>query len=673
MSRKRKRDEGEVPDDNLDLIMADFMDVELERASAEQGLRDEMLDYEQSVMKNLEKEASEQDRMIDEKAVMEDQMNDQEFRDAQSVSDDDRDLIMFELFVDEMDERETAFEHDRMHDEDLDYAQEMMNEAALEQFMLDEEHLNYERSVVYQDLQRNLAMAEELIREEELAQDEILEMEYGELQHLDYEKQLTIQSRDEQCEAILRNQEMDAEEYDPSYTEWITREEQWSTMNTEWFSEESFTNNGRLVEDLTKDADETNERVKREWIAQFRKSIMNEEWRTIIDGVMDDRFFSVGEMSTIEKATAADQDSWNEEAMAYDQSTRSEEAMDYEQSIMNETTGWYNAAPAKSEQLTSKFDYTRLDQPEHEIRLICLHPRRWLTDSTITCEITTVDLSTAPQYEALSYEWGSPSSIEYTIQLNQKAVAVRQNLWRALYDLRDTRESRTLWIDTLCINQTNVHERNCQVSRMGSIYSQAARVVAWIGQDDYESRYGLVFLAELAATSPKKYCPPYGECPDGKHRGKWQAMSSLFNRSYWSRLWIIQEVVLASQLRIQCGTLSFDWEDLAMVFHHLGKSKTGSCAPRSRLSIVSSVPFRLEMQRRDQQMAVLENTNGNLIPLLDLLDLFKDASCFDARDKIFGLKSLSSSCCRDAVQTDYSMEYEDVLDTLSAHHEAKHH
>jgi hypothetical protein len=109
-----------------------------------------------------------------------------------------------------------------------------------------------------------------------------------------------------------------------------------------------------------------------------------------------------------------------------------------------------------------------------------------------------------------------------------------------------------------------------------------------------------------------------------------------------------------------------------MVFHHLEKNKTGSYAPRSRLSIVSSVPFRLEMQRRDQQMADFENTNDNLMPLLDLVDLFKDASCFDARDKIFGLKSLSSSCCRDAVQTDYSMEYEDVLDTLSAHHEAKH-
>jgi hypothetical protein len=39
------------------------------------------------------------------------------------------------------------------------------------------------------------------------------------------------------------------------------------------------------------------------------------------------------------------------------------------------------------------------------------------------------------------------------------------------------------------------------VSRMGDIYSQAARVIAWIGQNDYESRYGRAFLSELTSIS----------------------------------------------------------------------------------------------------------------------------------------------------------------------------
>jgi hypothetical protein len=207
---------------------------------------------------------------------------------------------------------------------------------------------------------------------------------------------------------------------------------------------------------------------------------------------------------------------------------------------------------------------------------------------------------------------------------------------------------------------------------MGDIYSQVARVLAWIGQDNYESRYGRAFLPELTSTSVERYCPPGGACPRWQPRGKWQALSSLCSRSYWSRLWIIQEVLLASDLRIQCGSLSFQWEELSNVFHYLQKNLTGFCSPGTKLSIVSSVPFRLEMRRKKRQVAILANNNDDLIPLLDLVDLFKGANCFDDRDEIFGLKSLSPSCCRDAVKTDYSMTREEVINTLIAHHEAGH-
>jgi hypothetical protein len=109
---------------------------------------------------------------------------------------------------------------------------------------------------------------------------------------------------------------------------------------------------------------------------------------------------------------------------------------------------------SSDESATRHLNYTPLDQPKHEIRVVRLHPRRWSTDSTIICDITTVDQRTAPtcpRYEALSYEWGSPSSKEYTIHLNRRSIPVRHNLWCALYELRDACESRTLWIDALCI------------------------------------------------------------------------------------------------------------------------------------------------------------------------------------------------------------------------------
>lgn len=86
------------------------------------------------------------------------------------------------------------------------------------------------------------------------------------------------------------------------------------------------------------------------------------------------------------------------------------------------------------------------------------------------------------------------------------------------------------------------------MSRMGDIYSQAARVIAWIGQNDYESRYGRAFLSELTSISAESSCLS-GDTYQWQHVDKWRAVSSLCSRSYWSRLWIIQEVLLATDLR----------------------------------------------------------------------------------------------------------------------------
>jgi hypothetical protein len=376
------------------------------------------------------------------------------------------------------------------------------------------------------------------------------------------------------------------------------------------------------------------------------------------------------EVSTMDELLMA-----NEESMAYKQDMMAEQSMNYEQAVLDElrgdTTGWYFVDPQRNKQ-PRIFNYIALDQPKDEIRVVCLHPGPMRTESPITCDLITVDLETAPSYEALSYEWGSSSSKKHTIRLNERLFSVRENLWRALYNLRDAREPRSLWIDALCINQDDIHERNCQVSRMGDIYSQAARVVAWIGEDDSEARKGCAFLSELTACSVERYCPPGGDCQRWQHRGKWVALSSLCTRSYWFRLWIIQEVLLASDLLIQCGPLSFQWEEISNVFHYLRENLTGFCSPGPKLSVVSSIPFRLEIWRKEHRMAVFANTDHHLVPLHHLVDLFKDSLCFDTRDKIFGLRSLSLSCCKDFVRPDYSMAYKEVIRTLSVHHDAMH-
>jgi hypothetical protein len=108
----------------------------------------------------------------------------------------------------------------------------------------------------------------------------------------------------------------------------------------------------------------------------------------------------------------------------------------------------------------------------NEIRLIDLQPRRpgeLIND--IKCTTRHVKLSEKPQYKALSYTWGSKNY--RNIKINGTVFAVRQNLFGALHALRLEQDTRTLWIDAICINQDDIPERNHQVAQMGMIYKNA--------------------------------------------------------------------------------------------------------------------------------------------------------------------------------------------------------
>lgn len=115
-------------------------------------------------------------------------------------------------------------------------------------------------------------------------------------------------------------------------------------------------------------------------------------------------------------------------------------------------------------------------------------------------------------YEALSYAWYVSPSYErtdkgpklrwnssYTILCNGIEVSIWTNLWLALRRIRYRKSSRVVWADALCIDQSNVEERNQQVLVMSSIYSRASRTLVWLGEDAQDStvRQALEIVCQL--------------------------------------------------------------------------------------------------------------------------------------------------------------------------------
>jgi hypothetical protein len=86
-----------------------------------------------------------------------------------------------------------------------------------------------------------------------------------------------------------------------------------------------------------------------------------------------------------------------------------------------------------------------------------LLPSRESNPYLVECNMTISTSISESTYEALSYEWGH-SEASKEIFINGMSFFVRDNLWNALYDLREE-SPRRLWVDAICIDQENIHHQ----------------------------------------------------------------------------------------------------------------------------------------------------------------------------------------------------------------------
>ncbi|KAI0423868.1 heterokaryon incompatibility protein-domain-containing protein [Xylaria sp. FL1042] len=135
-------------------------------------------------------------------------------------------------------------------------------------------------------------------------------------------------------------------------------------------------------------------------------------------------------------------------------------------------------------------NYTPLDPSRKEIRLLTLLNGEW--NDKIKCKLYVASLDKEPKYEALSYVWGSQTDL-VDIDVNGVTFSATQNLYAALRRLREQigstgsdENSRTLWVDAVCINQEDTDEKRHQVQLMGDIYSQTAHGLLWLGEEPDE-------------------------------------------------------------------------------------------------------------------------------------------------------------------------------------------
>ncbi|KAH8600659.1 heterokaryon incompatibility protein-domain-containing protein, partial [Bisporella sp. PMI_857] len=199
-----------------------------------------------------------------------------------------------------------------------------------------------------------------------------------------------------------------------------------------------------------------------------------------------------------------------------------------------------------------------------EIRLIRMSRR--LPGAELKCTFVQIAIEKAPQYEAISYTWGTGEK-DRLIFIEDRWLPVTRNVHKILEDRGSYLRTRWLWIDAVCINQDNLEEKSTQVAMMGDIYSGADRVIVWL--DNKEITHSEVrdanFLLELIAfnsmnLSKDLYDPPTRVLGSYTH---WKALSRLLSHPYWHRVWIIQEIAMAKKVHILYGSTYLSWEQLS--------------------------------------------------------------------------------------------------------------
>ncbi|KAJ5063063.1 heterokaryon incompatibility protein-domain-containing protein, partial [Bipolaris maydis] len=255
------------------------------------------------------------------------------------------------------------------------------------------------------------------------------------------------------------------------------------------------------------------------------------------------------------------------------------------------------------------------------------------------------------------------------IQVDDLTLQIGESLRSALMDLRRPMESRVLWADAICIDQSNIHERAKQVGIMGDIYTQATRTVVWLGPS-----YDYVYLAfdcittlesealahqqsigEASAStkSPLDASRTKKEREDLRHGC--YILGELAQMDWWTRAWVVQEVCLASEKIIMCGQYQVDWKRFMNAIEY-GKLEDKF---DSRIAGICDEPFEGLQSIKELEDKPLEgNTAGQLLRLLSAL---RPRLATNPRDKVFAIMGLLKGNRQDLhIVVDYTASVNEV-------------
>lgn len=331
------------------------------------------------------------------------------------------------------------------------------------------------------------------------------------------------------------------------------------------------------------------------------------------------------------------------------------------------------------------YQYRRLKEPEDgsvNIRLLKLFRGAFDDDIYVAVDEHSLELSGTSQNQqpkinvvwfALSYTWGDLQDCsKVTVRSvrtsdgvarhapDESYIPVTKNLIEALRHVRCDYDERFLWVDAICIDQSDddeaLRERAWQVQAMHHIYAQATGVIIWLGTEADDSTYALESLHKLGSSISVDWTTSEIYTLEGKPSESMEiwydqqrssrdrkAVADLLERPWFGRVWIRQEAFFAKENTsgVFCGNAFISFAEMRRALHYLGCLGMDNSRQNIRLALARSICQR---EFSDEP---------------NMLRRIRGSDCRDPRDRVYGILGILTlnreSQRAVSVQVDYSV------------------
>lgn len=227
--------------------------------------------------------------------------------------------------------------------------------------------------------------------------------------------------------------------------------------------------------------------------------------------------------------------------------------------------------------LSKPYQYRQLGKREIRLLKISLPAMLDSSNPMPRLEIEHTPLDSAPQFKALSYCWGSPSQPKFKapignveahqdVETEPPFVSLTESLAEILtylprHCMAPDNTTSYIWIDQICIDQSKngESEKTSQIGLMREIYSNATRVLIWLGPGPDPATAQTI--ADILAGRRESFHRRVKMSAGPKNSNDAIAMQYVFQAPWYSRTWVVQESALAKHTRqVLVGLHPVSWD-----------------------------------------------------------------------------------------------------------------